>query len=346
MSTQAFDVFLSYHSEDRALAQQVYESLTDGQALRVWWDAKSIPPGELWVRAIDDGFSRARVFVVLLSDRAPRRWVEAEVSRALHCYFSELPGPRHILPVLIGDQPLHGVPNALSGFLSVFQAAQPSASAEQFTADGLSELGAAVRRLLGEPEATPKAAPAQPLVTEPFLGLASFDERHSHLFFGRRDETAVLVSKLEQPGCRWLQVDGASGTGKSSLVKAGLLPALARRPSRPGQPDWLTLVMRPGTNPIKALADALLELDAGQNLDRHREPPVPQRAGPDQRTAAVEQGPPVHAAALGTAGRRPVRGAVRLGPARRRVVPRPIHSPGAGRARRPRWPVSAGLDDS
>ncbi|MCY2996020.1 MAG: TIR domain-containing protein [Planctomycetota bacterium] len=265
MSTQAFDVFLSYHSEDRALAQQVYASLTDGQALRVWWDAKSIPPGELWVRAIDDGFSRARVFVVLLSDRAPRRWVEAEVSRALHCYFSELPGPRHILPVLIGDQPLHGVPNALSGFLSVFQAAQLSAPAGQSTADGLSELGASVRRLLGEPETTPKAAPAQPLVTEPFLGLASFDERHSHLFFGRQDETAALVDKLEQPGCRWLQVDGASGTGKSSLVKAGLLPAMARRPSRPGQPDWLTLVMRPGTNPIKALADALLELDAGQN---------------------------------------------------------------------------------
>ena len=99
MSEYQFDVFLSYHAEDRTLAQQVYEFLTagtDGHQLKVWWDIKSIEPGEPWIRAIDEGFRQSLLFVVLLSDPAPRRWVEAEVSRALHRCFSELPGPERI----------------------------------------------------------------------------------------------------------------------------------------------------------------------------------------------------------------------------------------------------------
>ena len=60
------------------------------------------------------------------------------------------------------------------------------------------------------------------LVDQPFLGLRAFDEEHAHLFFGRETETEELVEKLRREPL--LMVVGDSGSGKSSLVRAGLVP--------------------------------------------------------------------------------------------------------------------------
>jgi ABC-type multidrug transport system fused ATPase/permease subunit len=60
----------------------------------------------------------------------------------------------------------------------------------------------------------------------PFKGLQYFDQADTHLFFGRDPLTAKLVERLRQD--HFLAVVGASGSGKSSVVRAGLVPTLKR----------------------------------------------------------------------------------------------------------------------
>jgi tetratricopeptide (TPR) repeat protein len=84
----------------------------------------------------------------------------------------------------------------------------------------------------------------------PFKGLASFDEADRHLFYGRDRVVAALAVKAADPAQRLLVVVGPSGTGKSSVIKAGLLPQLK-------DAGLAVVVMRPGAHPLAELAKAL-----------------------------------------------------------------------------------------
>ncbi|MEL7332084.1 MAG: caspase family protein, partial [Cyanobacteria bacterium J06560_2] len=95
----------------------------------------------------------------------------------------------------------------------------------------------------------------------PYRGLESFDQKHHHLFFGRNTEIEQLLQRIEDPH-PMVVVLGASGTGKSSLVKAGLLPKLENNRAFQVLP-----VIRPGNYPLKALAGACIELAEGHKLN-------------------------------------------------------------------------------
>ena len=95
--------------------------------------------------------------------------------------------------------------------------------------------------------------PSEPLVC-PFRGLAPFDAAHAEYFFGRERLVAELVARLV--GSTLLAVVGPSGSGKSSAVRAGLLPALADGVV-PGSESWRRAVMRPGEHPLAELSRAL-----------------------------------------------------------------------------------------
>jgi WD40 repeat protein len=85
----------------------------------------------------------------------------------------------------------------------------------------------------------------------PFPGLRPFKEDERHLFFGRETQQINLLKRLQQS--RFLAVLGTSGTGKSSLVYAGLLPAL-RGGYLPGErPDWHIISLTPGDAPLTTL---------------------------------------------------------------------------------------------
>jgi len=87
----------------------------------------------------------------------------------------------------------------------------------------------------------------------PYSGLSSFQEADADRFFGRSREIAALVNRLrDQP---LLAVVGASGAGKSSFVRAGLVPVLKRS----GE-EWEALVIRPGRHPLGALANIVAPL--------------------------------------------------------------------------------------
>lgn len=95
----------------------------------------------------------------------------------------------------------------------------------------------------------------QTLLESPYPGLRAFDTDESLLFFGRDTHTEALLRRLAEN--RFLAVVGSSGCGKSSLVRAGLLPALFRGYLVSATSRWRFAILRPGTAPIDALAAAL-----------------------------------------------------------------------------------------
>src|SRR5918995_1775092 len=95
--------------------------------------------------------------------------------------------------------------------------------------------------------------PAAPEVC-PFRGLAPFDSAHAEYFFGRERLVAELVAGLV--GSTLIAVVGPSGSGKSSVIRAGLLPSLADG-GLPGSEGWRQAVMRPGEHPSEELARTL-----------------------------------------------------------------------------------------
>ena len=93
----------------------------------------------------------------------------------------------------------------------------------------------------------------------PFPGLRPFSAEEDYLFFGREEQTNELLSLLREH--RFIAVVGTSGSGKSSLVRAGLLPALYGGTMVSVGSRWEVGVFRPGGDPIKNLAQSLIDCD-------------------------------------------------------------------------------------
>lgn len=89
----------------------------------------------------------------------------------------------------------------------------------------------------------------------PFPGLRPFDPSENHLFFGRDRVVDELLARLRSN--RFLAVIGSSGCGKSSVVRAGLIPALYGGHMTAAGSSWRIALMRPGADPIGNLAAAL-----------------------------------------------------------------------------------------
>jgi len=95
--------------------------------------------------------------------------------------------------------------------------------------------------------------------TNPFPGLRPFETDEYRLFFGREGQSDALITRLQR--ARFLAVVGTSGSGKSSLVRAGLLPALCGGMMAEAGSGWRICIMRPGSDPFANLAHSLAEKD-------------------------------------------------------------------------------------
>lgn len=117
-----------------------------------------------------------------------------------------------------------------------------------------------------EPVPIPGPQPRLPEGSEPYRGLSPFLEEHFPIFFGRTAEIKELVSYVERGGL--IGVIGQSGSGKSSLVQAGLLPRV-RRGGLPGSDHWKVVIMRPGKDPFDTVFHAFAPLlrKAGHAVD-------------------------------------------------------------------------------
>ena len=97
-----------------------------------------------------------------------------------------------------------------------------------------------------------------PMPDNPFVGLRPFESDEAQLFFGRTEQTTELLQRLHRT--RFLAVVGSSGCGKSSLVRAGLIPQLKGGMLVGDRDRWFMATMKPGDHPRQHLATALLSL--------------------------------------------------------------------------------------
>jgi WD40 repeat protein/transcriptional regulator with XRE-family HTH domain len=116
----------------------------------------------------------------------------------------------------------------------------------------------------------PAPGPAWP--GGPYLGLVPFEERDARLFYGRDELADRLVRRLAErlDGAGILLVAGESGSGKSSLLRAGLLPRLAAGALGPGSGIWPRRVIRPTASPLRELAMHLAEMAGADPVSVYR----------------------------------------------------------------------------
>jgi WD40 repeat protein len=102
----------------------------------------------------------------------------------------------------------------------------------------------------------------------PYRGLLPFEQTDAEVFYGRERLTAELAvrvaARVADGGL--IVVTGASGSGKSSLLRAGLLPALARGQQVEGSDGWARIIMTPTKEPLAELASRLAALGAGDSI--------------------------------------------------------------------------------
>jgi ABC-type glycerol-3-phosphate transport system substrate-binding protein/energy-coupling factor transporter ATP-binding protein EcfA2 len=108
---------------------------------------------------------------------------------------------------------------------------------------------------------TPGPEPLETALRNPYKGLRPFGEVDSDEFFGRETLIGRLIDRISEvaEAGRFLTVVGPSGSGKSSVVRAGLIPTL-RGGAIPGSERWLITVMYPGSRPWEELEAALLRV--------------------------------------------------------------------------------------
>jgi hypothetical protein len=246
-------LFLSHAGADTEQALHLAERIESSEAakqanLRVWIDKHSLAPGLPWQDQLDEAIAhKSTAFAVYVPKAGAENWVLTEIRAALDRVIAERKAGRTFpfIPILAESA------DAIANLPSF---------AQQYHGIVLSEGDAAIQKVIG---AAIQASPGQPvpLVAEPFVDLSAFEASQAHLFFGREQDTAGLLKKLQSTSL--LMVIGDSGAGKSSVVKAGVVPAFrdgklaSRSGPRPDSRLWHVIEMRPRGNPFENLVVAI-----------------------------------------------------------------------------------------
>src|SRR4051794_32402254 len=245
-------VFVSHSSRDRAVTERVVKGLRAAGFAGLFVDfdpEQGIPAGRNWERELYAQLRKTDAVVFLGSEASvASSWCLLEVGLARSL-------GRPVFPLRL--QPGIGLP-LLADVQSIdLTDAEP----------GLARLVAGLRSAGLDPADSFAWDPAR----SPYPGLVPFAPEDAAVFFGRRPETHRLVELLTPtlqrgPG-RFVAVVGPSGSGKSSLLHAGLLPRLTRSPER-----WVVVPpLRPGRQPTANLAGCLARAFAARGRPRPAE---------------------------------------------------------------------------
>jgi len=248
-----FDAFLSYNSQDRPAVEELATRLkAEGLALylAVW----ELLPGREFQPGLAAALNASKSCVVFLGPNGLGPWQKQELQVAIDKRACD--ETYHVIPVLLpgSERPRRGDVAHLEFLIS--------ASWVEFltTLDDESAFRSLVSGITGNkpPEAD---APRYEGVC-PYRGLEPFRPDDAKFFFGREKLTGWLVSALRREvraaqGVRFLGVLGPSGSGKSSVVLAGLLPRLLTGVIE-GSEHWPLAILRPGHDPLKNLAAGVI----------------------------------------------------------------------------------------
>jgi hypothetical protein len=249
-------LFLSYHSPDQALAEQLKAAIERKDTdTHVFFAPSSLRAGSFWSKELAEGIAQADAFVLLVGKEGIGGWQQIEYYEAFEKRV-KLPGFSLILVLLEGQ-----IAPGLSFLRTLHWIVSPDPSSEKDVARLFDALAGANTR------------PGELWrYTSPYRGLAAMEEKDSDYFFGRGQETIDVLRALADRADRLPVLLGNSGVGKSSLALAGVLASLKRQAwpdvaNAPGEwPQafresrrWCFLTLKPGTEPLKALVETFFD---------------------------------------------------------------------------------------
>jgi tetratricopeptide (TPR) repeat protein len=247
-----YDVFLSHSSTDKPLVEELARRL-ERQNLRPWLDWWNLIPGTPWMPAIERALADCAACAVIIGPGGFGLWHHEEMRAAISRHVNDRERPFRVIPVLLpGAEPPELPPFLVATTWVIFNGSLDDP-------DAFRRLVCGIRGI--EPRPGVDGAPLQG--QNPYRGLELFDVEHAPLFFGREELTERLLDALKRRPAmvenRFQAIIGASGSGKSSLARAGLLAAL-KAGKVEGSADWSFAICRPGPDPFLSLATALTTL--------------------------------------------------------------------------------------
>jgi len=249
------DVFLSYNKADKPAVDEIARQLVKA-GIQPWLDEWNLIPGESWQEAIEVALDSCAICAVFVGPSGTGPWQNEEMRAAIQRRVNDRQAgerPFRVIPVL-----LPGAERGERSHLPTFLAATTWVEFRQ-TLDNDHAFHRLVCGIRGiEPGPTPGQAIYEGQC--PYRGLQFFDVQHAPFFFGREAMTGWLLNELRpttgKPDTRFLAIIGASGSGKSSLARAGLVAALKRGEIEHSE-QWPIYIIRPGPDPLESLAVAL-----------------------------------------------------------------------------------------
>lgn len=260
MERSHYDVFLSHNSKDKSAVERIAAKLKQA-GLDPWLDAWALTPGGHWQEEIANGVREADSFAIFVGPSGIGDWAREELELAKDRAAKDR--DFRLFPVLLPGLPDPFDPATLPPFLSTHTWVDLRKGFEEAV-----RFQPLVNAVKGVP-----LGPSVPIAPNtdvcPYRGLRAFDEADAEFFFGREGDVQRLLERLK--GTRFLAVLGPSGSGKSSLVRAGLVPAL-KNGRLPESNAWSFAVFTPGARPLTALAAHLVRLaptlPMGSTLDQ------------------------------------------------------------------------------
>jgi energy-coupling factor transporter ATP-binding protein EcfA2 len=243
-----FDIFLSHNSADKPFVESIAQKL-QSKGLNPWLDKWCLVPGQPWQLQLATILQGCPAFGVFVGPNGLGDWAREELLVAQHRAAKER--SFRLIPIL-----LPGVSDPFDwGKLPPFLAQRTWVDFRH----GLDQ-PQPLRTLVNATKGLPPGS-GVPLNVDaqrcPYRGLENFDEEHAEFFFGRERDIQRLLEKLKLT--RFVAVLGASGSGKSSLTRAGLIPAL-KQGALPQSANWTICVMTPGSQPLTTLAAHLMHV--------------------------------------------------------------------------------------
>jgi hypothetical protein len=242
------DLFLSYNSRDRETVVRVWELLQQ-RNVKTFFDRNNLTPGLPWQDELERAISQVRAVAVFIGSDGIGAWQRPEKELALDRQMREEKAGRRflVIPVLLPNAETDKVTGFLTRNTWIDLRLGMDNPATAVALDALA------RAVVDEPSIEKEPAPE---LLCPYRGLEPFHEDDAPLFFGRDKFAVDLLQRiLTHP---LVVVVGPSGSGKSSVVQAGLLPRL-RREGWPNQ-TWEAVTFTPRENPFHSLAKELLPL--------------------------------------------------------------------------------------
>ena len=232
--------FISYSRSDSLAAEALRAHLTT-VGISTFLDRYALPAGQPWQPQLEQAIARCNSMAVLLGPSGIGTWQQREIQLGLDrqaaCEKTNRPFP--VLPVLL--QGLENRDAPLGRFLGLntwvdLRSGLDDPEALQRLIAGVQ--GQAIDTVAGDPRLAGLC---------PYRGLLPFREEDAGLFFGRRRYIDELVQKVRQRSpANLVAVVGRSGSGKSSIVYAGLLPALRKEKGIGNDAVWDMVALRPG----------------------------------------------------------------------------------------------------